>query len=136
MIFDYELMFVDDKNNTQKNISTGVLGAALDLVGEGQGKGFPAVLAIAFSSDTTATADPDIQFALETADNSSFKNSTTIPLELPTPLKKSYLTAGTVLPCPLPKVGLKRYVRLKLGVDSPITCMGIKAGFVLDAPEK
>ncbi len=136
MIFDYELMFIDDKNNTQKNISSGVLGTSIDLVGEGQGKGFPAMIAIAFSSDTTATADPAIQFAIETADNNSFKNSTTIPMLLPVPLKKADLTAGTVLPCPLPKVGLKRYVRLKIGTDSAINCMGIKAGFVLDAPEK
>ena len=136
MIFDYNLMFVDDKENTQKNLTSGVLGDVLDISGDGQGKGFPAVLAIAFSSDTTATADPDIQFAIETSSSKDFAGSLTIPLELPTPLKKSYLTAGTVLPCPLPKVGLKRYVRLKLGVDSPITCMGIKAGFVLDAPEK
>lgn len=136
MIFDYELMFIDDKNNTQKNISSGVLGTSIDLVGEGQGKGFPAMIAIAFSSDTTATADPAIQFAIETSDNNSFKNSTTIPMLLPVPLKKADLTAGTVLPCPLPKVGLKRYVRLKIGTDSAINCMGIKAGFVLDAPEK
>ena len=136
MIFDYELMFIDDKKNTQKNIKAGVLGEALDIMGEGQGKGFPATIAIAFSSDTTATADPDIQFAIETADNSGFTSSSTIPMPLPVPLKKADLTAGTVLPCPLPKVGLKRYVRLKLGCDSAITCMGIKAGFVLDAPEK
>ena len=136
MIFDYNLMFVDDKNNTQKNITSGVLGEALDISGNGQGKGFPATIAIAFSSDTTATANPDIQFAIETADNADFTGSLTIPLALPVPLKKASLTAGTVLPCPLPKVGLMRYVRLKLGCDSAITCMGIKAGFVLDAPEK
>ena len=136
MIFDYNLMFVDDKDNTQKNVKSGILGDTLDLSGNGQGKGFRAVLAIAFSSDTTATADPDIQFAIETSETKDFASSATIPLSLPVPLKKSYLTAGTVLPCPLPKVGLKRYVRLKMGCDSPITCMGIKAGFVLDAPEK
>lgn len=136
MIFDYNLMFIDDKNNTQKNITSGVLGDVIDISGDGQGKGFPATIAIAFSSDTTATADPDIQFALETADNKDFTNSLTIPMLLPVPLKKAYLVAGTVLPCPLPKVGLKRYVRLRLGCDSAITCMGIKAGFVLDAPEK
>lgn len=136
MIFDYNLMFVDDKDNTQKNISSGVLGDTVDISGDGQGKGFKALIAIAFSSDTTATADPNIQFAIETAENKQFTNSTTIPLSLPLPLKKADLTAGTVLPCVLPKVGMKRYVRLKLGCDSPITCMGIKAGFVLDAPEK
>ena len=136
MIFDYNLMFVDDKANTQKNVKSGILGDTLDLSGNGQGKGFRAVLAIAFSSDTTATADPDIQFAIETSETKDFASSATIPLSLPVPLKKTQLTAGTVLPCPLPKVGLKRYVRLKLGCDSPITCMGIKAGFVLDAPEK
>ena len=98
MIFDYNLMFVDDKNNTQKNVTSGVMGETLDLSGNGQGKGFRAVLAIAFSSDTTATADPDIQFAIETAETKDFTNSVTIPLSLPLPLKKSYLTAGTVLP--------------------------------------
>ena len=127
MIFDYNLMFIDDKDGTQKNITSGVLGETLDLSGDGQGKGFRSVLAIAFSSDTTATADPDIQFAIETASDKTFTNSITIPLALPVPLKKAYLTEGTVLPCPLPKVGLKRYVRLKLGCDSPITCMGDKS---------
>ncbi len=136
MIFDYNLMFVDDKDGTQQNISSGVLGDTLDISGDGQGKGFPATIAIAFSSDTTATSDPDIQFAIETASDKAFTESTTIPLSLPVPIKKAELTAGTVLPCPLPKVGLKRYVRLRVGCDSPITCMGIKAGFVLDAPEK
>ena len=53
---------------------------------------------------------------------------------LPLPVKKADLKVGTILVSPLPKMGLKRYIRLKLGVDSPITCMGIKAGIVLDAP--
>ncbi len=136
MIFDYEQMFIDDKNNTQKNITSGVLGQAVDISGNNQGRGFPAVIAIAFSSDTTATADPDIQFGIETSENSNFSKSVTIPLNLPTPLKKTDLKQGEVLAYSLPKIGLKRYVRLKIGTDSAITCMGIKAGFVLDAPLK
>ena len=135
MVFDYELMFIDDKGSTQKNVSSGVLGSYVDLSGEGQGKGFPMLIAIAFTTDTTATADPEIQFALETADNVKFTKSTTIPLMFPLPLKKAELTAGTVISCPLPLMGLKRYVRLKLGADSAITCMGIKAGIVFDAPQ-
>ena len=127
MIFDYELMFIDDKDGTQKDISAGVLGEAIDLSGANQGRGKPGLIAIAFSSDTTATTNPDIQFAIETADNKDFTNSTTVPLSLPTPL-------GVVLSSPLPLHGVKRYVRLKIGADAPITCMGIKAGFVLDAP--
>lgn len=134
MIFDYELMFVDDKNGTQKDISSGVLGTAIDLSGDGQGKGKPGLIAIAFSSDTTATTDPDIQFALETSDNKDFTGSATFPFLLKTPLKKADLAEGTVLTSPLPLHGLKRFVRLKIGADAPITCMGIKAGFVLDAP--
>lgn len=55
MIFDYELMFVDDKDGTQKDISAGVLGEAIDLSGDNQGKGRPGLIAIAFSSDTTAS---------------------------------------------------------------------------------
>ena len=136
MIFDYDLMFVDDASGTQQNVSTGVLGSYIDLRVKNQGKGFPALIAIAFTSDTTATADPDIQFALETADNTSFTSSKTIPLSFPTPYKKANLTVGTVISSPLPHVGLERYVRLKIGVDSPITCIGIKAGIVLDAPEE
>lgn len=136
MIFDYEQMFIDDKNNTQKNITSGVLGQAVDISGNNQGRGFPAVIAIAFTSDTTATADPDIQFAIETSENANFSKSSTIPLSIATPLKKADLKQGEVLVFPLPKIGLKRYVRLKIGADSAITCMGIKAGFVLDAPLK
>ena len=134
MIFDYELMFIDDKDGTQKDISAGVLGEAIDLSGANQGRGKPGLIAIAFSSDTTATTNPDIQFAIETADNKDFTNSTTVPLSLPTPLKKADLAEGVVLSSPLPLHGVKRYVRLKIGADAPITCMGIKAGFVLDAP--
>ena len=134
MIFDYDLMFVDDANGTQKNVSTGVLGSYLDLRAKNQGKGFPIFVAIAFTSDTTATADPDIQFSLETADNSSFTDSKTIPLSFKTPMKKADLVAGVVLSDTLPRQNLERYVRLKIGVDSPITCIGIKAGLVFDAP--
>ena len=134
MIFDYELMFVDDKDGTQKDISAGVLGEAIDLSGDNQGKGRPGLIAIAFSSDTTASGDPDFQFAIETADNEEFNESVTIPLLIPTPLKKEDLAEGTVLSSPLPLHGLKRFIRLKIGADAPITCMGIKAGFVLDSP--
>lgn len=136
MIFDYELMFVDDAAGTQQNVESGVLGSYLDLRAKGQGKGFPALVAIAFTSDTTATADPDIQFALETADNTDFTDSKIIPLSFPTPYKKADLKEGKVISSPLPHIGLERYVRLKIGVDSPITCLGIKAGIVLDAPEE
>ena len=134
MIFDYELMFIDDKDGAQKDISAGVLGDAINLSGANQGRGKPGLIAIAFSSDTTATTDPDIQFALETADNEEFNDSSTIPLLIPAPLKKADLVEGTVLSSPLPLHGLKQYIRLKIGADAPITCMGIKAGFVLDAP--
>ena len=136
MIFDYDLMFVDDAAGRQQNVASGVLGSYLDLRAKNQGKGFPAFVVIAFTSDTTATADPDIQFALETADNTSFSNSKTIPQSFPTPYKKADLKAGKVISSTLPHVGLERYVRLKIGVDSPITCLGIKAGIVLDVPEE
>lgn len=120
----------------QKNITSGVLGDAIDVSGSGQGKGFPALVGIAFTENTTATANPDIQFALETSDAEDFSKSTVIPLALPLPLKKADMPAGTVLVSPLPLNGLKRYLRLRLGTDSAINCMGIKAGIVLDAPMK
>lgn len=134
MIFDYDLMFVSDEAGTQRDVTSGVLGSYVDLRVGNQGKGFPAEIALAFTTDTTATADPNIQFAIETADTSDFAGSITFPLMLPLPVKKADLKVGTILVSPLPKMGLKRYIRLKLGVDSPITCMGIKAGIVLDAP--
>ena len=135
MILDYELMFLDDKDGTKKNVSAGVLGEILDLRAKGQGKGFDGRIAIAFSSDTTASANPEIQFSIETSDTEEFTKSTTLPLMFPVPLKKADLKEGTILVSPLPKVGLERYVRLKIGVDSPINCLGIKAGFVFDADE-
>lgn len=134
MIFDYELMFVDDKDDKQKNVSSGVLGSYIDFRVKNQGKGHQGLIAIAFTSATTATADPDVQFAIETADNTKFTNSKTIPLNFPVPFKKADLYAGKVIVSHLPLYNFERYVRLKIGVDSPITCMGIKAGFVLDAP--
>ena len=134
MIFDYDLMFIDDKDGTQQNVSSGVLGDKIDLSGDGQGKGFPGLIAIAFNSNTTATGDPEIVFSLETSKTCDFAESVTIPLEFPNPLKKEDLIKGKVLAAPLPLMGLLRYVRLKIDSDSPIACMGIKAGFVLDAP--
>lgn len=134
MIFDYELMFLDDKEHKMKSQTSGVKGDIIDLSGAGQGKGFPAEIAIVFTEDTTATADPDIQFAIETADNEKFTGSKTIPLSFATPLKKANMTAGSVLVSPLPVMELERYVRLKLGTDSAINLLGIKAGLVLDAP--
>ena len=136
MIFDYELMFLDDTKKEMGNQTSGIIGATLDLSGAGQGKGFPAVIALAFTEDTTATADPDINFLIETADNKNFTDSATIPLMLPSPLKKADMPEGTVLTSPLPQIGLQRYVRLKLDTDSAINMLGVKAGFVLDATMK
>ena len=134
MIFDYDLMFIDDKDGTQQNISSGVLGDKIDLSGDGQGKGYRGYIAIAFSSNTTATGDPEISFSLETSGTCDFAESVEIPLELPVPLKKADLTKGQVLVSRLPLIGLKRYARLKIATESPLACAGIKAGFVLDAP--
>ena len=133
MIFDYDLMFIDDKNGTQQNVSAGHLGEAIDLRVSGQGKGYPGLVAIAFSSDTTATADPEIKFSLETSETCDFAESTEIALAWPA-FKKADLVEGKVLATPLPLIGLQRYVRLNIDCDSPITCMGIRAGFVFDAP--
>ncbi len=134
MIFDYDLMFIDDKDGTQKDVSAGTLGTYIDLSGNGQGKGHRGLIAIAFTSDTTATADPDVSFSLETSETCDFAEIVEIPLSLPTPLKKADLTEGKVLSSPLPLNELKRFIRLKANLESPITCMGIRAGFVFDAP--
>lgn len=134
MIFDYDLMFLDDKNGPLKSVSSGILGDSIDLSGAGQGKGYRGLIAIAFTADTTATGDPEIQFALETADNANFQNSITIPFPFKMPYKKADLKKGTVLTSTLPLMGLQRYVRLRIGTDSIITCISIRAGFVLDAP--
>ena len=136
MIFDYQLMFIDDENDhAENNVTSGVLGDPIDLSGAGQGKGFEGLIAIAFTEDTTATGDPEISFTLETSEDNTFATSKLIPLMLPSGLKKADMTAGTVLSSPLPKIGLERYVRLKITTASAINCIGVKAGFVLDAPQ-
>ena len=131
MVFDYDLMFIDDKEGTQTNVSEGTLGTPIDLTVAGQGKGHRSYIAILFTSDTTATADPSITFSIETSKTCDFAELKEIPLALPT-LTKADLTEGTVLSAYLPVMGLERFVRLKIGCESPIACMGIRAGYVLD----
>ena len=136
MIFDKELMFIEDEGHNMHNVETGVIGEAIDLGAPGQGKGRKSAVAIAFTSDTTATGDPAISFSLETSAAVDFDESAEIPLSLPTPLKKADMAEGAILVSPMPVMGLKRYVRLKLTTESAIACTGIKAGIVLDAPER
>lgn len=129
MIFDKELMFVEKEN--MQNVDTGTLGRVLDLGAPEQGKGRPSWVALVFKSDTTATGDPDMSFALETSDEANFSTPRVIPLSLPTPVKKTDMKAGMCLCAPTP-LCIERYVRLKLTTASPITCTGMEAGFVLD----
>ena len=136
MIFDKELMFVEDDGHNLMNVETGTLGDTVDLGAAGQGKGRKSSVAIAFGRDTTATGDPAISFSLETSETEDFTESAEIPLSLPTPLKKADMAQGRVLVAPVPVMGLNRYVRLRLTTESPIACTGMEAGFVLDAPER
>jgi len=136
MMFDKELMFVEDEGKNLKNVTTGVLGDTVDLGAPNQGRGRKSSVAIAFTTDTTATGDPAISFALETSTDEDFTDSAEIPLSLPTPLKKADMAEGAVLVAPVPVMGLGRYVRLKLTTESAIACTGMKAGFVIDADER
>jgi len=136
MIFDKELMFVENDGTNRTNIETGTLGRVIDLGAPGQGKGRRGSVAIAFTKDTTATGDPAISFSLETCAEEDYTGSVEIPLSLPTPLKKADMAEGVVLVAPIPVMGLQRYVRLKLTTESPIACTGVEAGFVIDAPER
>ena len=136
MIFDKELMFVENDGTNRTNIETGTLGRVVDLGAAGQGRGRKSSVAIAFTKDMTATGNPAISFSLETSAEENFGECVEIPLSLPTPLKKADMGEGAVLVAPVPVIGLDRYVRLKLTTESPIACTGIEAGFVLDAPER
>ena len=129
MIFDKELMFVEKED--MQNVETGTLGRVLDLGAPGQGKGRPSWVAVVFKTDTTATGDPDISFTLETSKEANFGSPKSIPLSIPTPVKKADMKAGMCLCAPTPP-SLERYVRLKLTTASAITCTGMQAGFVLD----
>ena len=128
MRFDKELMFVDEE--ALQDAGTGVLGDPVDLGAAGQGKGRQSFVAICCDDDTTATGDPEISFALETADAEDFLQAKTIPLALP-PLKKEDLGAGKCVYSPVP-LYLERHVRLTMTTSSAITCAGFSAGIVLD----
>ncbi len=129
MIFDKELMFIEQEE--MQNVETGTLGRVLDLGAPGQGKGRPSYIAVVCKADTTATGDPDMSFELETSGEDDFSDPQTIPLSFPTPVKKADMKEGMCLCAPTP-LGIKRYVRLHLTTASPITCTGMEAGFVLD----
>ena len=135
MIFDKELMFVEDDGTPRNNVTTGSMGRVLDLGVGGWGKGRKGFVALAFRSDTTATGDPEIKLSLHTSAEESFTAPVTIPLSLPTPLKKEMMKEGMSLAAPLPVAGLERYVKLWLETDLPLTCTGLEAGLVLDANE-
>lgn len=135
MIFDKELMFVENDGVELKNLETGQLGEVVDLGAPNQGRGRLGFVALAFNRDTTATGDPEISFALSTSETEDFAEAVTIPLSLPSPLKKEGMAEGAILAAPIPRTGLLRYVKLMLTAESPIACTGMEAGFVLDADE-
>ena len=135
MIFDKELMFVEDDGTPRTNVDTGSLGRVLDLGTSGWGKGRKGFVAFAFRKDTTATGEPEMKFSLQTSAEETFTTPTEIPLSLPSPLKKDMMKEGMVLAAPLPVMGTERYVRLWLETDMPLTCTGMEVGLVLDAPE-
>lgn len=136
MIFDKELTFIETEPNALHNLESGQLGRVVCLGASGLGKGRKSSVAIAFKSDTTATGDPKISLELITADTDDFNDSVKIPLSLPTPIKKEQMAEGTVLAAPTPTMGLLKYVKLNITVDTPIACVGLVAGFVLDADER
>lgn len=135
MIFDKELMFVEDDGTERTNVTTGALGRALDLGVAGWGKGRRGFVALTFHKDTTATGDPEIKLSLHTSADESFTEPVIIPLSLPMPLKKEQMAEGMSLAAPLPVMGLERYVKLHIETDGPLACTGMEAGLVLDANE-
>ena len=136
MIFDKELMFVEDDGTEMHNLETGVLGRVVDLGAKNQGRGREAFIAIVFKSDTTATGNPDISFSVETSGTPNFAESVEIPLNVPTPLKKTQMAEGMHIVSQMPVMGLERDVRLKLKTESAIACTGMEAGFILDVPQR
>jgi hypothetical protein len=128
MIFDKKLMFVE--NEALTGFTGGILGDPIDLGAPRQGDGRAAYIAIVSGAPTTATGEPEITFALETADAANFSDAVTIPLPLP-PLRKINLAAGSAWFVHLP-LYLKRHIRLKCASTLPLACAGVTAGIVLD----
>lgn len=126
-------MFIQGKEGEQlSNLSSGVLGEAVDLGAPRQGPGRAAYVALLFTKETTATGDPEISFTLETAKTEDFDEIVKIPLSVPSPLKKEDCCVNACISAPVPVMGLERYVRLKLDVTGTIACAGLEAGFALD----
>ena len=128
MVFDYELMFTDEKTGVTST-ADGVIGRTLDLVGAGQGKGFRIYVGLAFKEDITA--GDGVTFSVETADNEEFSDSETIALSIPK-LTQEGMKEGSIYGAPLPLHGLERYLRLKVKADSAVTLSGMLSGLVFD----
>ena len=129
MIFDRELCFIHETKI--QDFAGGVLGDPIDLGAPDQLRGRQSYVAICCGDDTTATGDPTIQFSLEFADDDTFSTPVAVPLSLP-PTKKADMAKGRAIVARAP-IYSRRYVRLKMDVDTAITCAAITAGFVLDA---
>jgi hypothetical protein len=131
MVFDKELMFAEDAELTA--FESGVVGAPIDLGTRGAGHGRECFIAIVSKAEATATGDPVITFAVDTAEDEAFTSPKTIPLSI-APAGKGDLAKGSVLTAPLPR-GVDRFVRLTAESSIALACAGIDAGIVLDVRE-
>ncbi|GHV46817.1 hypothetical protein FACS1894204_09200 [Synergistales bacterium] len=127
MIFDKELMFLDDANIQDE---TSVTSDALDLGTKRPFHGRVAYLAIAPKADMTATDNPDITVALEFADNAEFTNSVMANFPI---AKKADFESGKVFCQPIPFIpGQFARLDITVGGTNGIACAELDAGIVLD----
>lgn len=130
MYIDFNHLFIDAE--ALEDFEGGVVGKVIDVGNKDRmGEGYPFYVFLACGSDTTATGEPVIKILLESSDDEAFTDP--MRFQIFEDLTKADMSGGKRLmsnPCPF---RTKRYNRLYMDVDIPVTCAKLSSGLTINA---